>query len=155
MKFMTPSQIQASSIPLITKTEYHLLAQAKNGSGKTLAFLVGTINKIDIKDNNLQVLIIAPNRELMNQIYGVMVNISKFLNGLKTCKISDIDLKNPEYISSHIIIATPGACKSALNSNKININNLKYLVMDEIDETISNYNDELIEQSDHSSQIFS
>jgi len=125
MKFMTPSQIQSAAIPLILSNEYHLLAQSKNGSGKTLSFLVGTINQIEINKNNLQVLIIAPNRELMNQIYNVMINIIKFMDGLTTCKISDLDLKNCNIINSHVVIATPGACKNAINTNKIDISNLK------------------------------
>jgi len=68
---MQPSQIQLKSIPLITDTKQHLIAQARNGSGKTISFLVGTLSKIDISIKSLQVLIVAPNRELMNQIYQV------------------------------------------------------------------------------------
>ena len=65
--FMQPSNIQAVSIPLITNAPHHdLIAQAKNGCGKTGSFVIGSVMRIDREDPRTQVICIASTRELVN-----------------------------------------------------------------------------------------
>jgi len=73
MKFEKPSHIQAVAIPMINKSPYrHIIAQSRNGSGKTGAFLLGMLGRIDDKDDNIQVVIFAHTRELINQITTIL-----------------------------------------------------------------------------------
>jgi len=78
IKMFRPSLIQFNSIPLIINSNQHLLAQSRNGSGKTISFLVGSIMKIDLTREEMQVLIVCPSRELMNQTYAVCLDLVKF-----------------------------------------------------------------------------
>ena len=76
--FMQPSNIQAVSIPLITNAPHHdLIAQAKNGCGKTGSFVIGSVMRVDRENPNTQVICIASTRELVNQISSVYEQLCK------------------------------------------------------------------------------
>jgi ATP-dependent RNA helicase DDX19/DBP5 len=78
MGFKKPSRIQAATIPLISMAPYkNVIAQAAAGSGKTAAFAVGSILRIDRKDPKTQVLVVVNARELCNQIHAVYEKILK------------------------------------------------------------------------------
>ena len=70
--FKKPSIIQSITIPMISKEPYHpLIAQAKNGAGKTGSFSIGSTLRVDRSDKRTQVLVIVHTRELCNQISSV------------------------------------------------------------------------------------
>ena len=133
MKFEKPSKIQAVSVPLINKPPFrHFIAQSRNGSGKTGAFLLGILCRIDDKDSNLQVVIFAHTRELVIQIFSILekmilgtgIKASIFLNTNKDAEIGQI------------IVTTPGNFEKTIMANprkKKALDKLKCLVLDEAD----------------------
>ena len=108
--FENPSKIQSEAIPLLLSGK-DLIAQAQSGTGKTGAFLIGLLEKIDTSKKETQVLILAPTHELVHQIYEVALELSKYLEitimevvggtNIMECKR---ELDN----SPQIIIGSPG-----------------------------------------------
>lgn len=139
--FETPSLIQRKTC-LAIKKGIDIVGQSQAGTGKTGAFTVGTLSRIDPKLNALQAIILAPTRVLSDQIYYVVTNISQYM-GINVClcvggiNSSIVNLK--EAMTSHILVGTPGRVVDLLkreNSSKqkmINTHKLKILVMDEAD----------------------
>ena len=81
MSFEKPSEIQQKAIlPIIQNND--VIAQAQSGTGKTGAFSISTLQKIDISINEVQTIIIAPTQELSKQIYSVITQLGSFMNGL-------------------------------------------------------------------------
>ena len=68
MGFDSPTEIQAKAIPVLLDTKKDFVGQAQTGTGKTGAFAIPLLSKIDFKSNSVQALILAPTRELANQI---------------------------------------------------------------------------------------
>ena len=87
--FAKPSIIQSFSIPLIAKEPYDsLIAQAKNGTGKTGSFAIGSILRIDRSDPRTQVWVITHTRELCNQVFAVYQKITKG-TGITVCNLAE------------------------------------------------------------------
>ena len=106
MDFITPSKIQSTTFPLIMKEpRLNIVAQAKNGSGKTGAFGLGVISSIDEKSKNIQAVVFAHTRELVKQIEDVLSKISKFTNVKVTALLSG---ENEPNEFGQIIVITPG-----------------------------------------------
>jgi len=137
--FENPSKIQNEAVPLIIKGS-DLIAQAQSGTGKTGAFLIGTLEKIDSSKKETQILILAPTHELVHQIYEVARELSKYLNisimevvggtSVHECR-EGLD-KQP-----HIIIGSPGRVLDMIQKNFLYTNNIKTLIFDEADEILS------------------
>jgi ATP-dependent RNA helicase DDX19/DBP5 len=136
MNFSKPSKIQATTYPLITKNPpTHLLAQSHNGSGKTGAFGLGTLSRIDEKKNTLQAVIFAHTRELVNQITKVLTKMAKFTN----IKVTALDKTSKKNEIGHVIVTTPGNFETMAYGRKIlDLSNLKVLVLDEADFMLTN-----------------
>ena len=136
MNFITPSKIQSTTFPLIMKEpRTHLVAQAKNGSGKTGAFGLGVISSIDENSKDIQAVIFAHTRELVIQIEDVLSKIAKFTKIKVHAIASD---HNDEY--GQIIILTPGHFENVFLKRKQTnlLKNLKILVLDEADFMLTN-----------------
>ena len=108
--FEKPSAIQIKSIPIILSGK-DIIAQAQSGTGKTGAFSIGTLCKIDESKEQIQSLILVPTRELAEQVYKVIQDISSYT------KITSLKVIGGTYLSicrenlnknPHIIIGTPG-----------------------------------------------
>ena len=134
----TPTAIQEEAIPYILSGK-DFIGEAKTGTGKTLAFLIPLIQNINAKNNNTQLLIVAPTRELAIQITeeANKLNYNNELNILAAYGGKDIGsqlkkLKN----NIHIIIATPGRLIDHIKRGSINLKNLKSLVIDEADQML-------------------
>lgn len=132
LEYKIPSIIQSVSIRnVIANPKQNYLFQAINGSGKTGAFAVPTLMKVDPKNEDLQVVILANTRELIRQIFQVMTVMAKF---------AEITLKLGEQGSkadgAQILITTPGYLKNKMTarSGKIDFKALKFVVYDEADE---------------------
>jgi len=130
MKFEKPSQIQAVAIPMINRTPYNnLIAQSRNGSGKTGAFLLGILGRVDEKDNNLQVVIFAHTRELVNQIFSILNTMVAGTN-IKTSALLNTNK------DTHICVTNPGLFENIILSNPKKarlLDKLRCLVLDEAD----------------------
>ena len=127
---MTPIQEQA--LPLVLEG-HDLIAQAKTGSGKTAAFALGILNKLDIENKNCQALVLCPTHELASQ---VAEEIRRLARSTKNCKVLVICGGASEYqqLSSlehgvHIIVGTPGRVLKFLKKGAINLETINFLVL--------------------------
>lgn len=139
--FEQPSEIQKKTIRhIINGTE--LIAQAQSGSGKTGAFSIGTLQRIDVTQNNTQALLIAPTHELARQSALVISKLGMMMSGLvvKTViggtSIQD-DMKSIRKNPPHIIVGSSGRIYDMIKRNCIKTGNIKLLVLDEADELLS------------------
>ena len=139
------SRIQSVAIPLIVKQDIdkhyeNLIAQAKNGSGKTGAFAIGSLLRTDPDISKLQVVVFGHTRELVLQITTVFKKIVKFAPKYKICHL--LDKKNPA--GAQVIISTMATFKSFMIArDKLDLSELRVVVLDEADEY---FNDEKKEE---------
>lgn len=133
--FNNPSEIQLRAIPKALKGET-LMVQSATGTGKTLCFLIPIIEKIDLLNQNVQSIIIAPTRELAKQIFDFAVPFMKEFPGLKIrlfkSGVEKEDVEKGLSIAPHIIIGTPGRLADIL-SNKLSLRYVNTIVLDEAD----------------------
>ena len=134
--FETPSPIQEQSISKISKGD-NIIAQAQSGTGKTGAFVIGTLNNLEVIKNKTQILVIAPTRELITQISSIYKEISKYMPGIKVhlCVGGEHITKDFHYLNRntpHIICGTPGRLLHMLEDKKI-MHNINTVVCDELD----------------------
>lgn len=137
--FEKPSTIQQKAIvPLINGKD--LIAQAQSGSGKTGAFCIGALEKIDTNINNVQIIILSHTKELAQQTFNVFNNLGEFMNIKSSLLIGGINIDESKKILKkgvHAIIGTPGRVLHMLNDKCFNINKMKLLIIDEADELLS------------------
>ncbi|MDX9960465.1 MAG: ATP-dependent RNA helicase DbpA [Aliarcobacter sp.] len=133
------TSIQQKSLPLSLDNK-DLIAQAKTGSGKTVAFCIPIINKLDIKNFRIQSLILAPTRELANQIALEIRKISRHIHNIKVLTLCGGTPFRPQVLSlshqAHIIVATPGRLLKHIEQNNIDLENINTLVLDEADKML-------------------
>ena len=133
--FFSPSPIQEEVLPLILSGK-SVIARAKNGTGKTAAFLIPVLNMIDSSLSNVQAIILVPTRELALQTAAVLKELAKYTEiecmvstGGTFIKEDVLRLKQPV----HIIIGTPGRILDLSNKNLFKLNFCTTLVFDEAD----------------------
>jgi translation initiation factor 4A len=137
--FENPSKIQGRSIPAINSNK-DLIAQAQSGTGKTGAFLIGALQKINPKEKNTQILVIAPTHELVHQIYEVATELSKYMDItiMEVVGGTNIhDCKKELDNCPHIIIGSPGRLLDMISKKFLYTDKIKTLIFDEADETLS------------------
>ena len=133
------SEVQKQSIPAIAEGK-NLFIQAKTGAGKTYAYLIPSVACVDPQSNDTQVLIIAPTRELAVQIGESAERICPHFNVHPVVCIGGLDIErqiNALRHRPHIIIGTPGRLNDLLQQNRIRLNQLRMMIMDEADQIIS------------------
>lgn len=161
--FDNPSPIQEEVIPMILKHE-SVIARAKNGTGKTAAFLIPIINCIDESINDIQALILVPTRELALQTSAVIKELAKYLK--IQCMVSTGGTQLREDIlrlerAVHIVVATPGRILDLANKNVARLHRCRFFVLDEADKLISQDFQPIIQQimrklpKDHQVLLFS
>ena len=138
--FEQPSSIQKKAIPSMLKNK-DIIAQAQSGTGKTGAFTIGTLGQINTECKNIQGLILSPTRELSKQIYDVLSNIGKMMTGLRMQLLVggtsiEEDVNELKKVP-HIIVGCPGRINDMLRRKKMNVSNVKVMVLDEADEMLS------------------
>ncbi|WP_297520826.1 DEAD/DEAH box helicase [uncultured Clostridium sp.] len=134
----TPTAIQAESIPSILKGN-DVIGEAQTGTGKTLAFLLPTIQNISTKNSNTQVLILSPTRELAIQITEEAQKLTEGTDikllaayGGKDVGSQLKKLKN----DIHMIVATPGRLLDHLKRKSINLSKINTVIIDEADQML-------------------
>jgi len=144
----TPTKIQTAAIPVLSRENIDFIGQAQTGTGKTAAFGLPILSKIDPKKEYIQALILAPTRELGQQIAKQLFKFTKYTEPVYTEAVyggEKIDiqmtrLKRP----THIVVATPGRLIDLLNKKALDISKINTLVLDEADEMLSmGFKDEL------------
>ena len=139
--FENPSQIQKTAIlPVIEKRD--VIAQAPSGTGKTGAFTVGTLQRIDISQKKTQAIILAPTHELVRQITSVVSGMGSMMDGLVVKTLvggtsvaedaADLRMNVP-----HIIIGSVGRVNDMVRRRNIKMNDIKMFILDEADEMLS------------------
>jgi len=146
--FDTPTDIQSQAIPQLLQGDSDFIGLAQTGTGKTAAFGLPLLDHLDATDDSVQALILAPTRELGQQIAEQIDLFSKHLKGIKSVAVyggANIStqisqLKRPR----HVVIATPGRLIDLVKRKALKLDQIKYLVLDEADEMLNmGFKDEL------------
>lgn len=141
MGFEKPTSIQAKSIPHILSSTQDLIGRAQTGTGKTGAFGLPILNKLNLKSDHVQALILCPTRELCIQITNELQNFALHLKEVRIIPVyggANIStqifaLKN----KGQIVVGTPGRTLDLINRKKLKVDEIKWLVLDEADEMLS------------------
>jgi len=140
--FEKPSSIQSKALyPMTFRPPIDIIAQAQSGTGKTGAFVTGTLQIINENNNNTQAIILAPTHELAIQTKQVLDDIGRFL-GIKSQLLVggtsvEKDKKNLLDNTPHVVIGTPGRIHDMFRRRYLSNKYLKLLVIDEADEMLS------------------
>lgn len=141
MGYENPMPVQQEVIPFLLEDVRDIIALAQTGTGKTAAFGLPLIQKVDIDNRVPQALILAPTRELCLQIAGDLADYSKYVDNLKVLPVyggSSIDSQIKALKRGvQIIVATPGRLIDLINRRTVNLENIKYVVLDEADEMLN------------------
>ena len=138
--FEKPSPIQKRAIkPLISKKD--IIAQAQSGTGKTGCFIIASLSLINFNENLTQIIILAPTRELAQQIKNVCDNISQYINiftselliGGVSC---DENIKNLKKFPQ-LVVGCPGRVFDMIQRKYLCTENIKSIIIDEADEMLS------------------
>lgn len=131
---MTP--IQQASLPAILKGQ-DLIAQAKTGSGKTVAFGIGLLSKLEPSDYYVQALILCPTRELAEQVSKEIRRLARHIPNVKLLSLCGGTPIRPQYESlqrpAHIVVGTPGRIQKHLDKETLDLSQVNTLVLDEAD----------------------
>jgi ATP-dependent RNA helicase DeaD len=135
--YTQPTEIQKLVLPVALGTDKDIIAQAQTGTGKTAAFAIPILERIDFKvDKSIKALIVTPTRELALQIYEEI----KSLRGNRKIKVATVyggqsierQLKDLAK-GVDIVVGTPGRLLDHINRKTLDLSNVKYLVLDEAD----------------------
>ena len=142
-----PTDIQEKIIPVVLNQNVDLVALAKTGTGKTAAFGLPLLQLINIEDTHVQAVILAPTRELGQQIQANLTSFAAHSPAISIAAIcGGIPIK-PQIerlqTATHIVVATPGRLVDLIKRGAINLKNVKYLVLDEADEMVSALKEEV------------
>lgn len=128
--------VQEQSLPLLIDGN-DVLARAKTGSGKTAAFGLGLLNKLDATSFTVQALVLCPTRELADQVAKEIRRLSRAIPNIKISSVcGGVPLRSQTASlkrSPHIIVGTPGRVHKHLRSGNIDLGNLQTFVLDEAD----------------------
>ena len=139
--FENPTPIQEKTIPALLSENKDIVALAQTGTGKTAAFGLPLLGKVNENSKKTQALILAPTRELCVQISNDLKNFSKYILGLRILPVyggaaisNQInDLKK----GVHIVVATPGRLVDLIDRRAINLGEVDYVILDEADEMLN------------------
>ena len=139
--FETPTPIQQEAIPFVLAEETDLIALAQTGTGKTAAFGLPIIQKINDSRNQTQSIILCPTRELCLQITKDLETYSKYMKKLKVTAVyggANIQTQIRALNSgSQIVVGTPGRVIDLINRNKLKLKDVEFVVLDEADEMLN------------------
>lgn len=141
MGYVAPMPVQEGVIPYLLGENNDVVALAQTGTGKTAAFGLPIIQKVDVSNRIPQSLILCPTRELCLQIAGDLNDYSKYVDGLKVLPVyggSSIDSQIRSLRKGvHIIVATPGRLLDLMERKTVSLSSVKNVVLDEADEMLN------------------
>lgn len=139
MGFVTPTPIQSAAIPLLLAGR-DALGKAQTGTGKTAAFSLPLLNKLDLTQYKPQAIVMAPTRELAIQVAAEIKTLGKNIKGLKVLEIyggaSIVDQMRALKSGAHIIVGTPGRVKDLITRERLHLDECHTFVLDEADEML-------------------
>jgi ATP-dependent RNA helicase DeaD len=141
MGYEAPMPVQAEVIPYLLSEENDVVALAQTGTGKTAAFGLPVIQKVNLSVNKIQALILSPTRELCLQIAGDLADYSKYMPDLRVLPVyggSSIDSQIKALRRGvHIVVATPGRLIDLMNRGVAQLDMVQNLILDEADEMLN------------------
>lgn len=139
LNYESPTPVQEQVIPALLE-DVDVIVQSETGSGKTAAFGIPILNQVEWDNNEPQVLVLTPTRELAQQVKEELFNIGRF----KRMKVSAVYGKTPIRSQikelkqkTHVVVGTPGRVKDHIERGSLDLSNIKYLVLDEADEMLN------------------
>ena len=140
MGFEKPMPVQEQVLPLLLSEDTDLVALAQTGTGKTAAFGLPAIQKLNICDTATEVLILSPTRELCLQIAKDIKQYSKYVDGCSVVAVyggASIEVQKKELKNgAKIIVATPGRIHDMIRRRYVDLSQVKVVVLDEADEML-------------------
>ncbi|KZT67949.1 DEAD-domain-containing protein [Daedalea quercina L-15889] len=134
MGFSKPSKIQERALPLLlSNPPTNMIGQSQSGTGKTAAFVLTMLSRVDFSKNKTQAICLAPSRELARQIMSVVVAMGKFTPVQTEYAIKDSLPRGTASVSAHIVVGTPGTMTDLLRRKVIDATEVKVFVLDEAD----------------------
>ncbi len=141
MGYVSPMPVQEEVIPALLAEKGDLIALAQTGTGKTAAFGLPLIQRINVAENHPQALILCPTRELCLQIASDLADYSKYINGLRVQPVyggSSIESQIRSLKKGvHIIVATPGRLIDLMERRVVSLSDIRCVIMDEADEMLN------------------
>ncbi len=139
--YENPSEIQQKAIPHLLQDQSDIVALAQTGTGKTAAFSLPLLERLDSSKKHVQALILSPTRELAIQIAKDIQNYSKNLRGIRVATVyggaSIFEQSKSIKRGAQIVVATPGRLKDMINRRFINLDKIDICVLDEADEMLN------------------
>ncbi len=139
--FERPMPVQAEVLPILFSSETDMVALAQTGTGKTAAFGIPIIQKLDLTNKDTEALVLSPTRELCIQIANDLSVYSKYIPQVTVVPVyggASIEMQQKALLKgAKIIVATPGRMLDLLKRGNINLSNLQRLVLDEADEMLN------------------
>ncbi len=137
--YETPSPIQLKTIPLLLEGN-DIVGQAQTGTGKTAAFALPSLHKIDTKSNKVQVLVLVPTRELAIQVAEAFHTYAKRIGRIKVLPIygGTAIFQQVKHLREgvQVVVGTPGRVMDHMRRETLDFSNLKIVVLDEADEML-------------------
>jgi len=138
--YETPSPIQAATIPALLAGR-HVVGLAQTGTGKTAAFAVPILSRIDLSQKAPQALVLAPTRELALQVAEAIGKYAHYLPGLHVLPIYGGSSYGVQLSGlrrgAHVVVGTPGRVIDHLEKRTLDLTQLRFLVLDEADEMLN------------------
>jgi ATP-dependent RNA helicase DeaD len=139
--FENPMPIQEKTIPVLLEKDVDFVGLAQTGTGKTAAFGLPLLNKIDETQRCVQALILCPTRELCMQITRDLRNYAKYIPEILIVPVyggASIELQFKDLAKKpQIIVATPGRLRDMIRRNRVDFSNVKTMILDEADEMLN------------------
>jgi len=140
MGFENPSEIQTQAIPVLMQGDVDFIGQAQTGSGKTAAFVLPLLEKLDFKSPALQAIILAPTRELANQINEEIQKLSVFepIRSMSVYGGTSVGLQIKDFKSKkpQVVAGTPGRVMDLIDRGVLRFEATRFVVLDEADEML-------------------
>jgi ATP-independent RNA helicase DbpA len=134
--YLTMTPIQAASLPVMLEHK-DLIAQAKTGSGKTAAFGIAALSKLNPRFFAIQALVMCPTRELADQVANELRRLARYTPNIKILSLCGGSPMRPQIASlehgCHIVVGTPGRLLDHIERNTIDLSKVQTLVLDEAD----------------------
>ncbi len=136
LKYSQMTPIQALALPAALDGK-DLIAQARTGSGKTAAFAIALLCKLNPRDFGTQALIMCPTRELCTQVATEVRRLARYLPNIKVAVLCGGQALGPQIASlahgTHIVVGTPGRVKDHVSKQTLKLERVSTLVLDEAD----------------------
>ncbi|CCG82999.1 ATP-dependent RNA helicase dbp5 [Taphrina deformans PYCC 5710] len=133
MRFQKPSKIQERALPLLlADPPKNMIGQSQSGTGKTAAFVLTMLSRVDYTQDAVQALCIAPSRELARQIMDSVTEMGKYTKVTTAMALKDT-IEKGQKVTAQIVVGTPGTVMDLVKRNALNTKEIKVLVLDEAD----------------------